>query len=125
MLDSAPQPSLAARLPYEPCNAPETRLLLAVLHDALETFQRGLLTSACKDLEAFREVDRWFRSTDYDWPFSFEGICHTLLLDPDHIRDGLNRLRTAALTKRTVKKKRMVVRERFCNRGSWNGPLGQ
>jgi hypothetical protein len=124
MLDSTPRRSLADRIPLEPCNAPETRLLLAVLHDALETFQRGLLTSDCKDREAFREVDRWFRSDDYDWPFSFENICGTLLIDPDHIRDGLNQLRIAALTKRNVKKKRMVVRERFCNRRAWNAPLG-
>lgn len=113
MLNSVPPDSLADRTPLGPCDVPETRLLLAVLQDALGTFQRGLRTTSCKDVEAFREVDRWFRSDDYDWLFSFENICGTLHIDPDHIRDGLNRLRVAAFLKRDVRRRRMIGRDRF------------
>lgn len=116
MLNRLLPDSLTDRTPYGPCDAPETRLLLAVLHDALGNFQRGLHSTSCRDLEAFREVDRWFRSSDYDWLFSFENICSTLGIDADHIRDGLNRLRIGALLKRDVKKRRMVGRDRFGTR---------
>ena len=108
--------SLTDRTPYGPCDAPEARLLLAVLQDALGNFQRGLHSTSCKELEAFREVDRWFRSSEFDWLFSFENICSTLCIDPDHVRDGLNRLRIAALLKRDTRRRRMVGRDRFGTR---------
>ena len=70
--------------------APESRLLLAVLQDALATFQRGLNTSAGKERQMFREVDYWFRSRSYDSPFSFESICDALDLHPSYVRRNLS-----------------------------------
>jgi hypothetical protein len=77
--------------------APESRLLLAVLQDALATFQRGLNTSVGKDRQMFREVDYWFRSRSDDSPFSFESICSTFRIDSACVRDLLNRLKRSAL----------------------------
>lgn len=111
--DSTTAPPFLERPVLDPREAPEARLLLAVLHDALETWQRGLRSRAGDDVKAFREVDRWFRSDDYDWPFSFENICSTIGVDADHVRDGLHRLRVDAALHRAPKKKRMVARSRL------------
>ena len=111
MLDSVPNPIFVECRVPERSNAPEARLMLAVLQDALATFQRGLRTSSCKELQAFREVDRWFRCRDADAPFSFESICGTLLLDPHGVREGLNRLQREALLDRTLPGRRRLQRE--------------
>jgi hypothetical protein len=110
----------SGHIPEAVCDAPEGRLMLAVLQDALATFQRGLNTPACEDLEAFREVDRWFRSRDYDSPFSFESICSTLGMASGCVRDGLNKVRQAAFASGAITRRRMISRERSYPARTWN-----
>ena len=43
---------------------PETRLLLAVLEEALNTRQRHLATTDPRSLAVLAEVEAWFRSDD-------------------------------------------------------------
>jgi hypothetical protein len=68
---------------------PEQVLLLAVLKDAVETFQRlfGAKTTAGRRL--FRESEEWIWSDESDRVFSFVHICDALGLDPRYIRRGL------------------------------------
>src|SRR5690348_13678055 len=82
LIGGLPEQELIGICAPEEYHIPENRLMLAVLQEALSTFQRGIRSRVAKDIEAFREVDRWFRSRDYDWPFSFECICSTLEIDP-------------------------------------------
>jgi hypothetical protein len=102
LIGGLPEHALTSAPSYEEIQIPENRLMLAVLQEALSTFQRGVNTRIAKELEAFREVDRWFRSTDYDWPFSFEGICACLNIDPSFIRAGLNQIRRKAYQNRAA-----------------------
>lgn len=81
-------------------DAPERRLMMAVLEDALATFRRGLERSSCSEIQTFREVDLWFRSQESDSPFSFESICSALRIDPGYVRHGLNRIREDAFLDR-------------------------
>ena len=82
-------------LPAQLCGAPfggarvqpEKRLQLAVLADAVLTFDRGVGRS--RPANAFTEVEEWFASEDTDGPFTFLTICHSLALDPGYIRRGL------------------------------------
>jgi len=106
-----------------PCTAPETRLMLAVLQDALATFERGLSMTAGRDVESFREVDRWFRSRDYDSPFSFECICSTLEIDPRCVRDRLNKLKLDAFMNRAITSGRTIGSERLYMRRSEQNQL--
>jgi hypothetical protein len=78
-------------------NAPETRLMLAVLQDALIVFYRGLDTRDSEAIEAFREVDYWFRDRDFDNVFSFENICSALGISAGCVRDNLNDARRVVL----------------------------
>ncbi|HXC50021.1 MAG TPA: hypothetical protein VN634_03995 [Candidatus Limnocylindrales bacterium] len=103
---------------------PETRLLLAVLQDALATFQRGLNNAGRKDLQRFREVDYWFRSRSYDSPFSFESICNTFRLDSGSVRDVLNSLKRSALMEGQATAKEVVPRGSLRTRRSWVHRVG-
>jgi hypothetical protein len=103
--------------------SPRNRLMLAVLEEALVTFQRGLNSPRAEQRRHFYEVDRWVTSDDTDWPFSFENICSCLRIDPDYIRKGLKRLKTDALRGAAVRKARGLRRERIYDRRGWRGQI--
>jgi len=68
----------------------EMRLMLAVLEEAVATFQRHLHDYTGRGARLFREADEWFHSTDgISWPFAFEYVCHALEIDPEYLRRGL------------------------------------
>ncbi|TFH24132.1 MAG: hypothetical protein E4H03_04405 [Myxococcales bacterium] len=65
------------------------RMMLAVLNDALATFERGLRADSPAGVAALEEVERWFTSGDTRWPFSYGKVCESLGLDPSFLRDAL------------------------------------
>lgn len=103
--------------------SPRNRLMLAVLEEALVTFQRGLVSRKAEQRQHFHEVDRWVRSVDTDWPFAFENICNCLRIDPDYIRAGLRRLKREALEGRAAPKAGSLRRERIYDRRGWRGQI--
>lgn len=76
---------------------PEKRLMLAVLEDAIATFQRAAIqpNAATDDSDDF-DVEAWLESDDMGWPFSFASICQALDMEPDYLRTGLARWRSNA-----------------------------
>ena len=107
----------------EPSREPENRLMLAVLEEALVTFQRGLNSPIPERRKRFCEVDRWVSERDSDWPFSFENICQTLRIDPDYIRAGLRSLKCESLLRRAEIRGRKLRRERIYDRRGWRGQI--
>ena len=75
----------------------EERLMLAVLEDAVEHFQKYFLARNPRGKQLFQEAEDWFFDKDGETLFSFESICETLGLNPDHIRKGLIVWREARL----------------------------
>jgi hypothetical protein len=71
----------------------EKRLMLAVLEKAIGTLQRNLHAKTSRGRRQFREAEEWIVSPDTSWMFSFETICHTLGLDPEYLRGGLERMK--------------------------------
>jgi len=67
----------------------EEMLMLAVLSDAIENFQKHVLAEGERGQKLFKEAEEWFLDKDSDWLFSFENICETLQLHPAYIRQGL------------------------------------
>lgn len=99
--------------------------MLAVLEEALVTFQRGLNSPRPEQRRHFHEVDRWVSSIDTDWPFAFENVCGCLRIDADYIRTGLRRLKREALAaSRSIHKSGRLRRERIYNRRAWRGQIG-
>lgn len=95
--DSGPEP--AAVLPVQffcgegarVALQPERRLMLAVLEQAVSTFQRNVSAVGRAGRRELAEVEAWFASDDIEWPYAFVNICHTLGLDVDALRSGLRR----------------------------------
>src|SRR4030095_16961434 len=67
----------------------EERLMLAVLENAVEDFQKYVLARNPRGKQLFQEAEEWFLDKDGEALYSFESICETLGLHPDHIRKGL------------------------------------
>jgi hypothetical protein len=72
---------------------PEKRLMLAVLEEAVGTYQKCSLASGRRARRLASDVEEWFASDDTVWPFSFVSICQALALEPQYIRGGLRRWR--------------------------------
>ena len=70
---------------------PEKRLMMAILQDAINTFQDNLLLQSGKGKQLFDEAEEWIVNKDGNWIFSFESICQILGFNPEYVRHGLLR----------------------------------
>lgn len=67
----------------------ERALMLAVLEDGIRCFQEHILSPRVRPRLLARQAERWIRSMDWDWPFSFNNLCESLNLNPDCLRESL------------------------------------
>jgi hypothetical protein len=72
---------------------PEKRLMLAVLEDAIASFQRNFIQARHNHDADDCDVESWLESDDMSWPFSFASICQALDMEPEYLRRGLQRWR--------------------------------
>jgi hypothetical protein len=72
---------------------PEKRLMLAVLEDAVGTFQKYAGATSRRSRRLHAEAEEWFADSDVTWPFAFRNICQALGLEPEWLRRGLERWR--------------------------------
>ena len=68
---------------------PEYMLLIAVLQDAIECFQKYRDARDENGRELFEDARTWIAAEDRSWPFSFENVCGVLNLHADYVRRGL------------------------------------
>jgi len=85
----------------------EVGLMLAVLGDALEYYQKYAMAKDARGKRLFGEAEEWIFETNSEWLFSFENICEVLHLDPDFIRKSL------LLWKQTADQKPYEAKRRF------------
>jgi len=67
----------------------EKRLMLAVLQDALECYQKYAFARDAHGRQLFVEAEEWISCEDHNWYFSFENICETLEINPAYLRQGV------------------------------------
>ena len=67
----------------------EKNLILAVLEDAVNCFQKYYAARDKKGKELFREVEEWIMDEKDDRVFSFGSICDSLGINPGYLRRGL------------------------------------
>jgi hypothetical protein len=67
----------------------EKRLMLAVLENALDYYQKYILAHDRTGRELFKEAAEWIACTSNENFFSFENISETLDINPDYLRRGL------------------------------------
>ncbi len=70
---------------------PEKTLMLAVLEDAIECFQKYASSRNPKTRQLFEEAEEWILEQESDWLFSFNQVCATMGWNPEYIRKGLLR----------------------------------
>lgn len=70
---------------------PEKTLMLAVLEDAIECFQKYASSRSPKTRQLYEEAEEWILEQDSEWLFSFTQVCVTLGWNPQYIRKGLLR----------------------------------
>ena len=70
---------------------PEKRLLLAVLEDAIISFQDNLFSQRSKNQRLFDEAEQWITTPGGEWMFSFDNVCESLGFNPEYVRRGLLR----------------------------------
>jgi hypothetical protein len=75
----------------------EKRLMLAVLEEAVATFQRNVDAKSRHGQRVFREAEEWIWSNESNWPFAFENVCHALDIEPAFLRLGLERWKETQL----------------------------
>lgn len=68
---------------------PERRLVVAVLEDAVDCFQKHIHARDEKARQLFVDAEEWISSEDRSWPFSFENVCDLLQINPQYLRRGL------------------------------------
>jgi hypothetical protein len=76
----------------------EERLMLAVLENATEDFQKNVLATTRRGIELFQAAEQWILETDNPSLFSFENICEQLQLDASYLRAGFMRWKAAQLS---------------------------
>ena len=69
------------------------RLMWAILKDTLRCYQNYIDARSVHEQRLFRDADRWIRSEDLRWIFSFETICGVLGIDSDYLRSEVMRWR--------------------------------
>lgn len=67
----------------------ERLLMLAVLEDAVDCYQKHSHATDPRAAQLFDEAVEWVESHDRTWLFSFENICDTLEINADYVRRGL------------------------------------
>jgi hypothetical protein len=71
----------------------ERLLMLAVLEDAVDCFQKYAYSRDPRGRAMLKEAEGWVNSTDRSWLFSFEKICEELDIDAEYLRRGLREWR--------------------------------
>jgi len=71
----------------------ERRLMLAVLQDAVECYQKYALARDPRGRLLFDDSAEWIDADEREWSFSYVNICEVLGLNPEYIRRGLSRWR--------------------------------
>jgi hypothetical protein len=97
----------------------ETRLVFAVLEDAIRCYVKTVNSSRRCEREQFDEVNRWFHAdAGIRSPFSFEYVCDVLGIEPAALRSRLGLLSADDLPTKQMRSvgRRQVVRARRSSR---------
>lgn len=74
----------------------EKRLMLAVLQDALDCFQKYAFAKDGQGQQMFSDANDWMCNEDRAWYFSYENICEILEINPEYLRCGVKLWRQRA-----------------------------
>ncbi len=88
---------------------PEKRLMLAVMEDAIATFQKSVPGANRRQRRLLRETEEWIQSSNTSWPFSFENICAAVNIEADYLRTGLFNWKTVHLAQYNENQEHKII----------------
>ena len=68
---------------------PERHLIIAILQDAVECYQKHLYARDQKARQLFADAEEWIMSEEREYFFAFENVCELLEINPTFLRRGL------------------------------------
>jgi hypothetical protein len=92
-----PSQFYAAALRRKGALKPERRLIIAILQDAIECYQKNLFAREGKARQLYADAEEWIDSEDRSHYFSYENICEILDMNPGFVRRGLHAWRQRQL----------------------------
>lgn len=70
----------------------ERQLMVALLEDAIRSYQKHAFSSRRRGQRLFREAEQWFMEPVHpDVPVGFQYVCDVLQIDADFVRCALQR----------------------------------
>ena len=75
----------------------EKRLALAIIEEAIGTYQRYAFSLNYRARRLHQEASDWIADSDRSWVFSFENLCDFLDLDPNYLRGGIQKWKQTTL----------------------------
>jgi hypothetical protein len=88
----------------------ESKLLLAVLKDALRAYIKNLQGRTRQAQRDFLEVEVWFNAKNQDGLFAYENVCDALGLEPEMLRKWLKSLPGAEPAARRLSTRSRIIR---------------
>jgi len=76
--------------PYPASLESEIRLMVMILEDAVQCYQRYFAAETDAGKREFRDAERWLFGQTEDWIYSFENICACVGINPQYFRAGLS-----------------------------------
>jgi hypothetical protein len=73
--------------------------MVAMLREAIGSFQRLLFDKSARGRRLFSEVEAWLMVEDADAPLRFEDVCDLLGIDPSYLRERLREWRARQLAR--------------------------
>jgi hypothetical protein len=96
-----PSQYFAAALRRRGALKPERRLIIAILQDAIECYQKNLFAREGKARQLYADAEEWINSEDRTHYFSYENLCEILDMSPEFMRRGLHEWRQRQLTQQS------------------------
>jgi hypothetical protein len=96
--------------PDNPIGRRERRLLVALLEDAVQTYQKYAFSGTRRGRRLFDEVESWLNEPTAGVALSFEYVCQALGIDPSYLRRGLERWRAQGSNDRVPERARLRLR---------------
>lgn len=85
-------------------------LMAAVLEDAIRAYITNLTRKTRRQRNRFAEVNDWIEARGDTGPFSFETICETFDINPEHLRRKLKEAPPAAIPRRGAVRKQSATK---------------
>jgi len=83
---------------------PEKNLMLAILEEAVDCFQKYIFARDAKGKTIFVAAEQWLMEKNGNWIFPFDNVCDALGFNPSYVRQGLMRWKEMKLAERSKSK---------------------